>query len=296
MSHGDIGGAVHVHHGTLDRYTPHGEVSHTEHGLTFLVDGWFQMDHGGPVQAENGTFTVVPAGVPHRPLDGRDMDYWLLGFCATCLGLDESQPLMRPFRQVRCGALPVLTVKKSRRRRVVRLYRELHEECLRAEAESPELVRALVLTLLGEACRAMPATELAAPSRSLVAEALQVIQQRALEPISLRDVAAAVHRTPAHVASAVKQETGHSVGDWLRAARVAEAASRLAHTNETLQEIAERVGWRDKTHFIRQFRRVHGVTPAAWRRAQRADGQRADGRSEPTGAAGRRAQRAEHAP
>jgi AraC-like DNA-binding protein len=30
--------------------------------------------------------------------------------------------------------------------------------------------------------------------------------------------------------------------------------------------IAERVGYADVTHFIRLFRRVHGVTPAAWRR------------------------------
>ena len=54
------------------------------------------MEHGGPILADAGTVTVVPAGVPHRPVDGRDMDYWLVGFCATCVGLDESQVLMRP--------------------------------------------------------------------------------------------------------------------------------------------------------------------------------------------------------
>lgn len=68
----------------------------------------------------------------------------------------------------------------------------------------------------------------------------------------------------------MKQATGHTVGAWLTATRVAEAASRLAHTDESLDEIAERVGWRDKTHFIRQFKKAHGMTPAAWRRLQRA--------------------------
>ncbi|HEY0463268.1 MAG TPA: AraC family transcriptional regulator [Polyangiaceae bacterium] len=33
--------------------------------------------------------------------------------------------------------------------------------------------------------------------------------------------------------------------------------------------IAERVGYADATHFIRLFRRAYGVTPSAWRTAQR---------------------------
>ncbi|HBQ18073.1 MAG: AraC family transcriptional regulator [Sandaracinaceae bacterium] len=266
-------GAVFVMHDTVARYDSHAEASHTEHGLTYLMDGWLRMEHGGPVEAVAGTFTVVPAGVPHRPLEGRDMDYWLVGFCATCLGLDESQPLMSPFRRVRRGALPVLTVAKSRRRRVVRLYRELREEQARGAPESPELVRSLVLLLLGEARRAMPAMPGDAPraaAGSLVADALETIQRRCLEPISLRDVAAEVHRSAAHVASTVKNETGYSVGEWIAAGRVAEAAARLAHTDDPLDAIAEHVGWRDKTHFIRQFKKAYGVTPAAWRRAQRA--------------------------
>jgi AraC family transcriptional regulator, transcriptional activator of pobA len=32
-----------------------------------------------------------------------------------------------------------------------------------------------------------------------------------------------------------------------------------------VEVIAERVGYADSTHFIRLFRRQHGVTPTAWR-------------------------------
>jgi len=268
-------GAVFVVHDRIETYTPHDETSHTEHGLTYLVDGWFQMEHGGAIEAGPGTFTIIPAGAPHRPLGGENMDYWMLAFCPTCLGLDEGQPLMSPFRRVRHGALPVLTVAKSRRSWVIRLYRELRDEQTRGAAESPELLRSLAALLLGEVRRAMPGEREPAAKGSLVSDALEMIQRRCLESISLEDVAAAVHRTPAHVASVVKKQTGYAVGDWIRAGRVAEAASRLAHTDDTLQEIAEHVGWRDKTHFIRQFRRVYGVTPAAWRRSQRAHHQSA---------------------
>ena len=46
---------------------------------------------------------------------------------------------MSPFRRVRHGALPVIAIARSRRRRVLRLYRELAEECGRGAPESPEL-------------------------------------------------------------------------------------------------------------------------------------------------------------
>jgi len=105
---------------------------------------------------------------------------------------------------------------------------------------------------------------------SLVADALEFIQKHCLSAMSLKDVAANVHRTPAHVATTVKKVTGYSVGEWIRSGRVAEAAARLVHTDDSLDEIASHVGWQDKTHFIRQFRKSHGTTPAAWRRQHRA--------------------------
>jgi AraC-like DNA-binding protein len=252
------------------RLHAHGEVSHTEHGLTYLVEGHIEMEHGVPVTARGGSVVIMPAGVPHRPLGGRDLEVWMVGFCASCVGLDESQLLMSPFRRVRLGAMPVVPVASSRRRRLVRLYRELREEIERAAPDSQELARSLLQLLLGEVRRAMPGIEAEAPVGSLVSDALEVIQRRCFEPISLRDVAKAVHRSPTHVAATVKKATGYSVGEWITAGRVSEAAARLAHTDETVDEIAVRVGWQDTTHFIRQFRKAHGVTPAAWRREHRA--------------------------
>jgi AraC-like DNA-binding protein len=60
--------------------------------------------------------------------------------------------------------------------------------------------------------------------------------------------------------------TGRTVGEWILEYRMAEARRRLRGTDERVDIIAERVGYADVTHFIRQFRRLHRVTPAAWRR------------------------------
>lgn len=249
---------------------PHPSTSHTEHALTYLVAGSIRMEHGQVVTAQSGTLTVIPAGIPHRSLGGDGLEYWMVGFCSSCMRLDESQRLMSSFRRVRHGALPVVPVPKSRRSQVVRLYRELQRECTHDTPESPLLRRSLLLLLLGELLRGMPASGAEVLEGSLVSSALEFIQQHCLQSISLRDVAAAVHRSTAHVAASVKKSTGYSVGEWITAGRVSEAAARLSHTDDPVDQIAASVGWRDQTHFIRQFRKAYGSTPAAWRRDRRA--------------------------
>jgi len=247
----------------------HSEASHVEHVLSYVAKGTLQLQHGGPVTVEAGAITLVPAGVPHRLLGGTDLDVWLVSFCAGCLALDEHQPLMKPFYDARLGALPVVQIPEARRERLVRLLADLTEELERKDLTSPELSRCLLLLLLGEVRRGQNSPAQGPAAGSLVGDALAFIQSRCLESISLRDVARAVHRTPAHVATQVKGATGYTVGEWIAAGRVAEAAARLAHTDDRVAEIAEHVGWRDTTHFIRQFKKAYGTTPAAWRRAQR---------------------------
>ncbi len=260
---------VSIRHATKAHRGSHPSATHTVQVLSYVAEGTLRLQHGTAVAVSAGSFVLIPAGVPHRPTEAQSAELWSAGFCSSCLQLDEGQLLMSSFRNVRLGALPIFVAKKSRRRRIVRLYRDIQAEEERAAAESPELVRSLLVLLLGEVHRLASDSEPPAGAGTLVPDALAFIQRHCLEPISLRDVAAAVNRTAAHVTTTVKFETGYSVGQWINAARVAEAAKRLVHTDESLDDIAGRVGWKDTTHLIRQFRKIHGVTPAAWRRRYR---------------------------
>ncbi len=271
MSSGEhhTGGPISVFHGHRSVLEAQPESSHTEHALTYVATGSLRVHHGAPLTLGPGMVALVPAGVPHRLLGGEDVELWVTTFCAGCLSLDEHHVLMRPFYQVRRGSLPAVPIPEGRRDRVLRLFDDLGAEVERADATSRELSRCVLLLLLGEVRRAMQGRASHPEPGSLVGDALAFIQAHCLDPISLRDVAAAVHRTPAHVATQVKEATGYTVGGWIAAGRVAEAAARLAHTDERVAEIGAHVGWRDTTHFIRQFKKVYGLPPGAWRRAQR---------------------------
>jgi AraC-like DNA-binding protein len=103
--------------------------------------------------------------------------------------------------------------------------------------------------------------------RDIVAESLQYIERRCLEPLSLDRLGRDIGRSPAYLTAALKRATGRSAGWWITAGRMAEARRRLRYSMDTIGTIAKHVGYADPTHFIRVFQRMHGSTPAIWRRS-----------------------------
>ncbi|MGK7872894.1 MAG: helix-turn-helix domain-containing protein [Xenococcaceae cyanobacterium] len=50
---------------------------------------------------------------------------------------------------------------------------------------------------------------------------------------------------------------------------MAAARRLLLRTTCSVESISQDLGYLDKSHFLRQFRRRHGTTPKAWRSAYR---------------------------
>jgi AraC family transcriptional regulator len=75
---------------------------------------------------------------------------------------------------------------------------------------------------------------------------------------------AGVHRV--HLARAFRQHYGCTIGDYIRRRRVEFASHRLTTSGDRLSEIAFDAGFADQSHFTNTFRRLVGLTPAAFRR------------------------------
>jgi AraC-like DNA-binding protein len=163
---------------------------------------------------------------------------------------------------------------ETRRQRLERLIAELDAELRERQWGFERAASALFMLLLTELrreAREHASGHLPSPGR-LVQDVLAFVAAHSLEPISLADVAAAVDRTPSYVATAVREETGLTVGDWLREHRMAEARRRLLETKTSVESIASQVGYSDVTSFVRGFRRAHGMTPRVWREKHRQEG------------------------
>ena len=212
---------------------------------------------------------LVPAGEPHRMVEMRRPALWGLGFCVPCYAADGAATLLEPFERVRDGASAVVRIPASRHEHLANLFREL--ESLGREPRGPRAAldaveRSLLTLILAEVDKASGARALPRDTRGgVVPEALRFIERNCLRRLTLNDVAAAVGRSPAHVTTALTRATGRSAGQWIASGRMAEARRLLLHSDEAVDAVATRVGYADATHFIRMFRREHGVTPAAWR-------------------------------
>jgi AraC family transcriptional activator of pobA len=236
-------------------------ISHEFAALAFFVDGSARVEQRATWALEPGDVLIVPAGEPHRRLEARRPDTWGLGVSVAGLA---GGALLEPFERVRDGAAPVVHIPSARGPFLQQLFAEL-----RAATTAP--VQTSLLTLiLHEVTRAAAWSTEGSSRPGVVAESLRFIERNCLGPLTLQEVAAAVGRTPSYVTTALKRATGRSAVAWITAGRMGEARRRLLHSDERVERIAWEVGYADPTHFIRQFRRTHGATPAAWRAAHRA--------------------------
>ncbi|GGM14081.1 helix-turn-helix domain-containing protein [Dactylosporangium sucinum] len=81
---------------------------------------------------------------------------------------------------------------------------------------------------------------------------------------SLRELAAGVELSPYHMLRVFRDATGFPPHTWLVLERVCRARHLLA-AGLTPAEVGSAVGFADQAHLTRWFKRVTGVTPAAFR-------------------------------
>ncbi|RKG83159.1 AraC family transcriptional regulator [Corallococcus sp. CA049B] len=249
--------------------SPHA-ASHPQAVLALYTGGKAVIDQRTRLTVSAGDVMLIPAGEKHRTVAAERAEVWGLGFHPSAFTHTEVGPLLAPFERVRQGASAVVPIPSGRQEHLVRLLSELHAETRAPHrALGEQVTRSLFSLVLAEVARSSTWTPVESRA-SLAGDALTFIERHCLEPISLREVAAALGRSPAHVTTAVKQATGRSVVEWIISGRMAEARRRLMSTDERVDIIAERVGYADPTHFIRLFRRAEGLTPAAWRKQHRA--------------------------
>jgi YesN/AraC family two-component response regulator len=100
-------------------------------------------------------------------------------------------------------------------------------------------------------------------------EVFNFIEANYHQPIGLRDVAQAVGYSAAYLTDLVRRQTGQPLHRWIIQRRMSAACSLLQETNQSVEQIAEAVGYRYVGCFFRQFRQSLGMTPQTWRNAQR---------------------------
>lgn len=113
-----------------------------------------------------------------------------------------------------------------------------------------------------------PGAEKRIPGRSalLAGRMAEFISTRSAEPISVADVARAVHVHPGYAMTAFRTSVGTTIGSYLAQCRVAHAQRLLITTTLPVQEIGLSVGFQSVSQFYDRFGAACGITPGAYRR------------------------------
>src|SRR5438046_1420367 len=82
---------------------------------------------------------------------------------------------------------------------------------------------------------------------------------------SLSEMAQVVNLSPSRLRYLFKKETGVAPGYYLRTFRLEQAKELLENTFLSVKEIIRRVGVNDQSHFVREFKKAYGLTPAQYR-------------------------------
>jgi two-component system response regulator YesN len=111
---------------------------------------------------------------------------------------------------------------------------------------------------------------LKAPRDQVVERALRFMDENFHRPeLQLKEVAAAAHVSPSHLAHLLRTHVGASYVKYMTLLRMEEGKRLLAETDLKVAVIAGRAGYDDPAYFYRVFRREVGVTPAQYRRRVR---------------------------
>ena len=99
----------------------------------------------------------------------------------------------------------------------------------------------------------------------LVIKAKRYIQDRAVERLSLNEVARAVNVSTRHFCKVFKRATGITFTDYLARVRVEKAKHLLQDPHLRVSEIAFAAGFESLSQFNRSFKRITGHSPTRFR-------------------------------
>lgn len=99
--------------------------------------------------------------------------------------------------------------------------------------------------------------------KEIVEQMIAYFREHYQEEISLEQLAAKMYLSPYYICRIFKSETGDTPIDYLIRLRMEKAKELLEQGSvQSIQEVAESVGYEDAYHFSKLFKKRYGVSPS----------------------------------
>ena len=98
-----------------------------------------------------------------------------------------------------------------------------------------------------------------------ISRALDAMEQRMADTLTVRDLAAIAGLSPSRFAHLFRRTVGVSPLRHLYSLRMRRAQQLLEHSSLPIRDVMRQVGWKDPSHFSKDFKRRFGVSPRGYR-------------------------------
>ena len=213
------------------------------------------------IQLHPGDLTVSPAGVQSGydlPTPGH---HWCVHFAQVEPKPGEASAAL-PIH------LPLGSLGEHAGQRIMSIAqtRAGGPDPLATAAASAAMLELLLWVAMQAAVAQRSSSALAATRGFAAAERVAALMHERLEePLSIPDLAAEVDLTQNYLARIFRVRYGMTMPRFLLTCRMDHAKHLLAHTAIPVSKVAARAGMPDVQHFNKQFRKLVGVSPSAYR-------------------------------
>lgn len=104
--------------------------------------------------------------------------------------------------------------------------------------------------------------------RDYAVAAMRYMDTHFRENIRVDEIAATLHISRKYLCSILSKEIGMSTKEYVLHKRAEAASDLLLHTDMTVREIGQEIGYEDYTQFSRMFRKQIGVSPQQFRKGR----------------------------
>lgn len=94
---------------------------------------------------------------------------------------------------------------------------------------------------------------------------LELIEADIRQDLSITDLARCIRLSPSRLHHLFKESTGTSFVQYLKNRRLHKARALLETTTLNIKETMNVAGFRDASHFVRDFKKTFGTTPTEYR-------------------------------
>jgi AraC-like DNA-binding protein len=256
---------------------------HPEYELTLTLNsrGWrFIGDHIGQYQAPD--LVLVPPDMPHTWASTETLEQgephtaiviwfsrkWAYQLAELC---PEYSSVRRLLQSASTGLAFTPETAAHMAGRLPHLLSEVPQMRLHAALDLLVCIAGERATSLSKNAMTVPASIDGEPTQ--LTRMLNHLHKRFQEPVSIRTLCKIGNISERSLHRLFVKHTGASVSEYLCKLRIGRACMRLAETDLPVSMIAFEVGLSNLANFNRQFRRVRGITPSAYRRSfqQRGD-------------------------